>query len=128
MNKLMKLQPKIRFSSVKNTFSFPGSSQNIKRTLSSRTSPGRLLLKLIYWNESIQRINIIITTDENQEQPPIIIEKFQREDSSEKEFVFKKVDITLCWHEFLPASCLDIVTTYSFCFETSAENLPWTKI
>ena len=34
-----------------------------------------------------------------------MIEKFQREDSSEKEFVFKKVDITLCWHEFLPASC-----------------------
>ena len=74
----IKFQRKIKFSSVKNTFSFPGSSRNIKRTLSSRTSPGRLLLKLIYWNESIQRINIIITTDEYQEQSPTIVDKFPR--------------------------------------------------
>ena len=67
-----------KLSSLINTFSFPGSSRNIKKALSSRTSPGRLLLKLIYWNESIQRINIIITTDEYQEQPPTIIEKFAR--------------------------------------------------
>ena len=40
---------------------------------------------------------------------------------------FKKLDATL-WFEYFPESCLDIVTTYSFCFETSAEKSPWTKI
>ena len=39
----------------------------------------------------------------------------------------KKVDITL-WHERYPESCLDIVLTYIFCFETSTEKSPWTKI
>ena len=74
-----KISAKRNLGSVKNTFTFPGSSRNIKRTLSSRTSPGRLFLKLIYWNESIQQgINIIITTDEYQEPPPTIREKFPR--------------------------------------------------
>ena len=36
-----------KLSSLINTFSFPGSSQNIKKALSYRTSPGRLLLNPI---------------------------------------------------------------------------------
>ena len=115
-----------KLSSLINTFSFPGSSRNIKKALSSRTSPGRLLLKLIYWNESIQRINIIITTDEYQEQPPTIEEKFSRRQLWGEIWFQKSWYYTLA--EFLLASCWDIVTTCSFCFETSAEKSPWTKI
>ena len=40
---------------------------------------------------------------------------------------FKKVDITFELESF-SESCLDIVTTYSFCFETSAEKTTRTKI
>ena len=58
-----------------NTFSFPGICPNIKRRLFSRTFLGRLLLKLMYWNKSI---NIMITTNKYQEQPPTIIEKFPK--------------------------------------------------
>ena len=35
-------------------------------------------LKLIDWNKSIEKINIIITTNEQQERPPTIKEKFPR--------------------------------------------------
>ena len=41
----------------------------------SRTSPGRVLLKLIYWNKSIQSINITVTTNEYQEQLQTMIKK-----------------------------------------------------
>ena len=41
--------------------------------------------------------------------------------------ISKKGDITL-GHECFAENCLDIVTTYSFCFKTSAEKSPWTKI
>ena len=45
--------------------SFPESFLNIKRILFCRTSTGRLLLKLIYWNKSktIKTVNSIITTN-----------------------------------------------------------------
>ena len=101
-----------------------GKSPNIKRTLSSRTSPVRLLLKLIYWNKSIESINIFITTNEYQEQSQTMIEKFQ---DVRRKCDFKKVDISL-WPECFLESCLDIVTTYSFCFGTSSEKSPWAKI
>ena len=39
---------------------------------------GALLLKLSYWNKLIQRTNIIITTNEYQEQPLTIIKKFPK--------------------------------------------------
>ena len=35
---------------------------------------------------------------------------------------FKKVDITLS-HECFPESCLDVVTTYSFCLKLQQKNL-----
>ena len=101
-----------------NTFSFPGICPNIKRRLFSRTYLGRLLLKLMYWNKSI---NIMITTNEYQEQPPTIIEKFPKRQLWGGS-VISKVDIIL-WHECFIENCLDIVTTYSFYFETSAENV-----
>ena len=44
-----------------------------------------------------------------------------------RKYDFKKVDIAL-WYKYLPKSCLDIVTMYSFCFKTSVEKSPWTKI
>ena len=52
----------------------------LREYIFSRTSPGRLLLKLIYWNKLItmKRVNIIITSCEYQEQPPKINEKFPR--------------------------------------------------
>ena len=55
-------------------------SMNIRRILFSRTSLGRLLLKLIYWNKliTIKRANIIIIANEYQEQPPKINKKFPR--------------------------------------------------
>ena len=41
------------------------------------TYPDRLFLKIIYWNKSMQRINIIIT-NEHQEQRLTTIQKFPR--------------------------------------------------
>ena len=51
VDKISKLQQKKMLSSVTEVkyLSFPGSSQNIRKTLFfSRTSPSKLLLKLIY--------------------------------------------------------------------------------
>ena len=59
----------------------------------------------------------------NWEQPSTMILKFPKRRMCD----FKKVNITL-WPECFFGSCVDIVTTYSFCFETSAEKSPWTKI
>ena len=50
-----------------------------------------LLLKLIYWNKSIQRINIIITTNQYQEEPPAIIEKFPRRQLWEGSVIWKNL-------------------------------------
>ena len=51
---ISKLQQKKSSTQLVTTFSFPGSSPNIKRTFFSWMSPGRLLLKLIYWSKSVQ--------------------------------------------------------------------------
>ena len=103
-------------------------------TLFSKTSPGRLLLKLIYWNKSVQVINIIITTNEQpgtslnngREIPKLWMRRWILMTAIRRMCNFKKVNITL-WSECFLDSCLDIVRTYSFCFGTSAEKSPWTK-
>ena len=118
LTKFQNISGKKSLVQLVNTFSFPGICPNIKRRLFSRTYLGRLLLKLMYWNKSI---NIMITTNEYQEQPPTIIEKFPKKTTMRRKCDFKKVDIIL-WHECFIENCLDIVTTYSFYFETSAEN------
>ena len=89
--------------------SFSGSSSNIRRILFFHNSLGTMLLKLIYWNKSIQRVNFIITTKwlpgttpENNREIP------------KKTNIWRKCDwvnITL-WHECFPESCLSIVTSY----------------
>ena len=74
----LKTSTEKKFSSVSKYFNFRGSSPNIKRTLFPIACRGRLFLKLSYWNKSIQRINIIITTNECQKQTLTILEKFPR--------------------------------------------------
>ena len=61
----------LRSLQLVNTFNLPGGNvlPKYKEREISRTSPGRLLLKLIYWNKSIQSINITVTTNEYQEHP-----------------------------------------------------------
>ena len=49
-----------------------------ENTFFTRTYPVRLLLKLSYWNKSMQKTYVIITTNEYHKQPPTIIEKLQR--------------------------------------------------
>ena len=93
-------------------------------TLFSKSSPGRLLLKLIYWNKSMQIINIINTTNE---QPGTTLNndrEIPKKTAMRRMCDFKKVNITL-WPGCLHDSCFDIVRSYSFCFETSAEKSPW---
>ena len=77
-----------------NTFSFPQSYSNIEQTLFSRTFPGRLLLKLIiYWNKSIQSLNIIITANEYQEWIPNIDREILKKLAMRRKCDFKKVEI-----------------------------------
>ena len=108
----------LRSLQLVNTFNLPGGNvlPKYKEREISRTSPGRLLLKLIYWNKSIQSINITVTTNEYQEQPQTMIKKFPWGHTAMRvKCDFKKVCINL-WPECFVESCLDIVTTYSICF------------
>ena len=97
--KISKLQQKKSSAQLVTTFSFPGSSPNIKRTVFSWMSPGRLLLKLIYWNKSVQRINII-TTNEYKEQPPTIIEKFPSRQLWGESVISKNTDMNISLRVF----------------------------
>ena len=93
--------------------SFSGSSSNIRRILFFHKSLGTMLLKLIYWNKSIQRVNFIITT----KWIPGTTPKNNRE-IPKKTNIWRKCDwvnITL-WHECFPESCLNIVTSYRLTF------------
>ena len=67
----------------------------------SITYPGRLLLKLSYWNKLIQRTNIIITTNEYQEQPLTIIEKLPKRQLWGGSVISKGWYCTLTWVFFL---------------------------
>ena len=65
LTKFQNYNGKISQAQLINTFSFPGSPLNTKKTpFFSKTPPGRSLLKLIYWNKSMQITNIITTTNE----------------------------------------------------------------
>ena len=84
-----------------------GSSSNIKRIQFFHNPLGTLLLKLIYWNKSIQRANIIITTKWTPRTAPENNREIPNKTSMRRNC--DRVNITL-WHECFPKSCLDIVT------------------
>ena len=84
------------------------------------TYPGRLFLKIIYWNKSMQRINII--TNEYQEQPPTTIEKFPRRQLFFHKRWYHTLTLMFSWELFGCCHNLQLL------FWNLAEKYLWTKI